>query len=145
MSISYTNHFKAVYDEIEAIIVAEFPRFKNRIKFKEINNKDLGKEDVIFLRPLLDDLEIEHTFGRISDYTLELIYLKKIYPQINYDEITDVGEHLKKLFGSENYRSHSTYWHYCDVISINYSLESLEGIENAYGFSMTLGIHKSEY
>ena len=147
MSITYTNHFKAIYDEVKARIVAEFPRFgnKNRILLKTIESKDLGSEDIIFIKPSVDNNELEDTGGRTSTYFLELIYLKKIHPKIEYDEITDVGEHLKKLFGAGNYRHHQPYWHYCDVTSINYDPELPEDIINVYGFLMILEIHKSQY
>jgi len=147
MSITYTNHFKAVYDEVKARIVAEFPRFgnKNRILLKDIEAKDLGSEDTIFIKPSVDNNEMEDTGGRTSTYFLELIYLKKIHPKIEYDEITDVGEHIKMLFGAANYRHHSPYWHYCDVVSINYDPELPEDIINVYGFLMILEIHKSQY
>lgn len=151
MSISYTNHFKVIYDEVKARIIAEFPRFKNknRILFKDINDKDLGSEDTIFIAPLIDNEEGEDTAGRTSIYILELTYLKKIHPTIKYDEITDVAEHIKQLFGADNYRHHRTgateYWYYCDVLVINYAPEMPEEIENVYGFAMTLEIHKAQY
>lgn len=147
MSITYTNHFKIVYDEVKARIIAEIPRFsgKNRCVFRQVNPEDLAPEDTIFIKPAVDNLEYDDTAGRTSTFFIELTYLKKIHPEINYDEITDVGEHLKKLFGAANYRYHTTYWHYCNVVSIEYDPELPEEIINTYGFKMILEIHKSQY
>jgi len=147
VSITYTNHFKTIYDEIKARIVAEIPRFggKNRCLFRQVNAKDLGSEDTIFIKPSVDNEEMEDTGGRTSAFIVELIYLKKMHPELDYDQITDVGEHLKKLFGAGNYRHHPTYWHYCNVANIDYDPELPEEIINTYGFKMTLEIHKSQY
>ena len=147
MSITYTNHFKAVYDQIKTFLIAEFPRLvnKDRILFKPIESINLGLEDVVFIRPLVDNEEYEDTAGRTSTFIIELTYLIKIQPQVNYDRITDMGEHVKKLFGAGNYRYNTTYWHYCNVLSIDYNPELPEEIKDTYGFVMTLEIHKSQY
>ena len=146
MSITYTNYYKTIYDRLKVLLIAEIPAFvnKNRILFKPIDSKYLGVEDVIFIHPMLDNLEYDDTAGRTSTYFVELYYLIKIQPDIDYDRITAMGERLKKLFGPGNYRV-DTYWHKCNVSSIDYQPDLPEEIKDTYGFKMTLEIHKSQY
>jgi len=95
------------------------------------------------LRLLQDNLELENTGGRVSVYTLELIYLVKMPAQVDYDKITDFAEHLKQLFGANGYRHNGDNWHYCNIISINYQPDLPSEILDIYGFTMSLEIHKS--
>lgn len=145
--ITYTNHFKSIIDQIKSIIISEFPRFggKNRILFGPIDDTHLGPEDVIFLRPMQDNFEVEDTGGRTSVYVIELVYITKMPAQTDYYKLTDIGEHLKRLFGAGKYRNNHSYWHYCNVTNINYAPDMLAEFQDTAGFSMLLEIHASQY
>ena len=139
-----TNHFKNAYDNVATLIKASYTRFKQpgRIVVRDgITLKDASYEDGIVLVPVSDSLLGERTAGRDDQFQVDLIYFKKYFPEVDYDDLTKTSENFIDLFQDNK---NTSYWHYIGVESVEYVIEVPEDVE-LHGFVMTLLIQKGKY
>lgn len=139
-----TNHFKNAYDNVITLIKSSYSRFKQpgRIVIRDVLTlNETGYADGIMITPISDTLLGERVTGRDDQFVVELTYYKKYYPEIDYDDLTEMSENLIDLF---NTNRHTTYWHYLGVESVEYSIEVPDDVE-MQGFTMTLIIQQGKY
>lgn len=104
------NYFKEAYDKLMTLIREDsnFERMIDRRRMflrNELRSKDFAFNDGIMITPLTDELVEMRTPGREDQYTLRLIYFRKILPEINFDILTEQAENLIELLRDNQYRS----------------------------------------
>jgi len=141
------NILTQITDELISLIQTNYSRFKdkNRIELaQEVENENLGYEDCIILDPQPTDVAIILTSGAIMNYTINLVYFKKLYDE-KINTLSTFAESLDSyLLG---YTHHSTYWILL-TRSIDYNIDeykpaSYEGELGGFIMSLTFTKYKA--
>ncbi len=143
-----SNILAEITDELISLIKTNYPRFKDKDRIQlaqEIEFENLGYEDCIMLDPQPTNTTAILTAGAIMNYTINLVYLKKLYNE-KISGWSDFAESLDSYLLGHTH--HSIYWILMER-SINYDVseylpEDYEGDFGGFVMTITFTKYKAE-
>ena len=126
--ITYTNQIHTIIDKIASIISTEFTGIP--LTF----DKHIGNNSILIV-PQSDTLIELISTGQVRQYNILISYeltTSGQYSENNFKQISNVTEHIKRLFAPDNNANVTNLWYDGQIESIEYERE-LEGNDKIRG------------